>query len=117
MLTRKGFLGATAVLAASALGAPVARAAQSSQQETIDGARKVLADLRHDKAFGNAKQLMRQAKAVLIVPKLLKGGFIVGGEGGNGVLMVQHKVVGAIRRSTRWVLRPSGCRSGWSSRR
>src|SRR5664279_3186170 len=91
MLTRKGFLGATAVLAASALGAPVARAAQSSQQETIDGARKVLADLRHDKAFGNAKQLLRQAKAVLIVPKLWKGGFVVGGEGGNGVLMVHHK--------------------------
>jgi len=65
--------------------------AQNSQQVTIDGARKVLADLRHDKAFGNAAQLMRQAKAAFIVPKLIKGGFIVGGEGGNGVLMVQRR--------------------------
>ncbi len=78
------------MLAFAALDAPMA-AAQSDQQVTIDGARKVLTDLRHDKEFGNAAQLLRQAKAVMIVPKLLKGGFIVGGEGGNGVLMVQHK--------------------------
>jgi lipid-binding SYLF domain-containing protein len=90
MLTRKGFLGGAALMAAMGPGAPFALA-QSDQQITVDGARKVLADLRHDKEFGNARQLLRQAKAVLIVPKLLKGGFIVGGEGGNGVLMVQHR--------------------------
>jgi lipid-binding SYLF domain-containing protein len=91
MLTRAGFLGsAGAVLATAMLAAPGARA-QTSQQVTVDGARKVLNDLRHDKAFGNAAQLLRQAKAVFIVPKLLKGGFIFGGEGGNGVLMVQRR--------------------------
>jgi SH3 domain-containing YSC84-like protein 1 len=88
MLTRAKFLGGAALLAVTVLGAPVAARAQTSQQVTVDGARKVLNDLRHDKAFGNAAQLMRQAKAVFIVPKLIKGGFIVGGEGGNGVLMV-----------------------------
>ena len=42
------------------------------------------ADLRHDKAFGNAKQLMRRsAKPCLSCPSLIKGGFIIGGEGGN----------------------------------
>jgi lipid-binding SYLF domain-containing protein len=90
MITRKQFLRTAGVLGAVALGAPLAEA-QTTQQVTIDGARKVLADLRQDKAFGNAAQLARQAKAVLIVPRLLKGGFIVGGEGGNGVLMVQHE--------------------------
>jgi lipid-binding SYLF domain-containing protein len=90
MLTRARFLGAAAaLLTTSMLAAPVARA-QTSQQVTIDGARKVLGDLRHDKAFGNAAQLMRKAKAVFIVPKLIKGGFFIGGEGGNGVLMVQR---------------------------
>jgi lipid-binding SYLF domain-containing protein len=89
MLTRKQFMGGAALLATTML-TPAAWA-QSSQQVTIDGARKVLADLRHDKAFGNAAQLMRQAKAVFIVPKLIKGGFFVGGEGGNGVLMVQRR--------------------------
>jgi lipid-binding SYLF domain-containing protein len=90
MLTRKRFLSMGALFAATTLAAPIARA-QTSQQVTVDGARKVLADLRHDKAFGNAAQLMRQAKAVFIVPKLIKGGFFVGGEGGNGVLMVQRR--------------------------
>jgi lipid-binding SYLF domain-containing protein len=89
MITRKQFLGAAGLLGAVSFGAPLARA-QTSEQVTVDGARKVLADLRHDKAFGNAAKLIREAKAALIVPKLLKGGFIVGGEGGNGVLMVQH---------------------------
>lgn len=90
MITRAEFLRGAALLAATTLVAPVAQA-QTSQQVTVDGARKVLADLRHDKAFGNAAQLIRQAKAVFIVPKLLKGGFIVGGEGGDGVLMVQRR--------------------------
>ncbi|MEA2788800.1 MAG: hypothetical protein QOG73_1206 [Acetobacteraceae bacterium] len=89
MFLRARFLGA-AVLATILLAAPMARA-QSSQQVTIDGARKVLADLHRDKAFGNALPLLRQAKAVLIVPKLIKGGFVVGGEGGNGVLMARGR--------------------------
>jgi lipid-binding SYLF domain-containing protein len=83
-------MGAAALLSASLLGSPAAHA-QTSQQVTVDGARKVLNDLRHDKAFGNAEQLIRQAKAVLIVPKLIKGGFVVGGEGGDGVMMVHAK--------------------------
>ena len=89
MLTRMRFLSGAAMLAATVFAAPMARA-QSSQQVTVDGARKVISDLRHDKAFGNARQLMRRAKAVFIVPKLIKGGFFVGGEGGDGVLMVQR---------------------------
>jgi lipid-binding SYLF domain-containing protein len=89
MMTRARLLGAAALLATTMLAAPMARA-QTSQQVTVDGARKVLNDLRHDKEFGNAAQLLRQAKAVFIVPKLIKGGFIVGGEGGDGVLMVQR---------------------------
>jgi lipid-binding SYLF domain-containing protein len=88
MFARARFLGAAALLAIAMFAAPMARA-QSSQQVTIDGARKVLADLHRDKAFGNARQLIRQAKAVFIVPKLIKGGFFVGGEGGDGVLMAR----------------------------
>jgi lipid-binding SYLF domain-containing protein len=89
MFTRARLLRTAALLAVTAFVAPMAEA-QTSQQVTIDGARKVLADLRHDKAFGNAAQLMRQAKGVFIVPKLVKGGFILGGEGGEGVLMAQR---------------------------
>jgi SH3 domain-containing YSC84-like protein 1 len=87
MLTRAKFLSGSALLAVTAMAAPLTAEAQSSQQVTVDGARKVLNDLHHDKAFGNAAKLIRDARAVYIVPKLIKGGFILGGEGGNGVLM------------------------------
>jgi lipid-binding SYLF domain-containing protein len=93
MKRRQAFLAFGAALLAApfaeALTAPAAYA-QTSQQVTIAGARKVLVDLRHDKAFGNARTLLREAKAVLIVPKLVKGGFFVGGEGGDGVIMVRR---------------------------
>src|ERR1700712_741899 len=93
MFLRSRTLAVAALLVATVVNtgalAPAARA-QTSQQVTVDGARKVLADLKQDKAFGNAAQLMRQAKAILIVPKLIKGGFFVGGEGGEGVLMVHR---------------------------
>ncbi len=90
MFRRTGLVGATALLASAVFRVPGARA-QTSQQVTVDGARKVLADLRHDKEFGNAQQLLRRAKAVFIVPKLIKGGFFIGGEGGNGVLMARTR--------------------------
>ena len=91
-LTRAKFLtgSGSVLLAWAALAGPAARA-QSAAQVVLDGARKTLADLRDDKAFGNAAVLMRRAQAVMIVPKLLKGGFIVGGEGGDGVVMVRNR--------------------------
>lgn len=99
MFMRMRTIGPKVLLAATMLAAPTAAFvvapsvahAQTSQQVTVDGARKVLNDLRHDKEFGNAEQLIRKAKAIFIVPKLVKGGFFVGGEGGNGVLMVKHR--------------------------
>jgi lipid-binding SYLF domain-containing protein len=80
-----------AILLVAALLAAPAAYAQSDTQVVIDGARKTLADLRHDKEFGTAAQALHHARAVLIVPRLLKGGFFLGGEGGEGVLMVQAR--------------------------
>ena len=83
------WLGAS-LLAATLFTAPAAHA-QSNTQVVIDGARKTLADLRHDKEFGTAKSALHHARAVLVVPHLLKAGFMFGGEGGEGVLMVQAR--------------------------
>jgi len=79
-----------AILLATTLFVPAAKA-QSDTQVVIDGARKTLADLRHDKAFGTAAHALHHARAVLIVPRLIKAGFMIGGEGGEGVLMVQAR--------------------------
>jgi lipid-binding SYLF domain-containing protein len=80
-----------AVLFVALALAPLAGArAQADQQLIVDRAAKTVGDLRHDKAFGNAHQLLARARAVLIVPRLFKGGFIVGGEGGTGVLLARQ---------------------------
>jgi lipid-binding SYLF domain-containing protein len=71
--------------------APLAARAETEQQVVVDRASRTIADLTRDKAFGNARQLLHQARAILIIPRLFKGGFIVGGEGGTGVLLVRGR--------------------------
>jgi len=85
-MTRSG-LGAVVALLLFMTG-PVQAA--SDQQNLIDQARITLDDVKRDKEFGNAQELLKRAKAVLIVPALFKGGFFVGGEGGTGVLMTRQ---------------------------
>jgi lipid-binding SYLF domain-containing protein len=77
---------AGALMALALLAAPGARAA-TDEQNLVDRARITLDDVKRDKEFGNTEQLLRRAKAVMIVPSLFKGGFFVGGEGGTGVLL------------------------------
>ena len=89
MITRAEFLGG-ATLFTGMLFAPFALA-QSDEASVIQGAEKVLRDLRRDKEFGNAQQLLRRARGVMIVPNLLKGGFFVGGEGGQGVILARAR--------------------------
>lgn len=43
--------------------------------------------MKSDPTFGPSRQILRSARAVLIVPQLIKGGFIFGAEGGDGVLL------------------------------
>lgn len=69
----------------SALAAPTA-----DQIELVRRANGVLEEARHDPEFGNAKELFQNARGVMVVPQLVKGGFWVGGEGGNGILMARH---------------------------
>jgi lipid-binding SYLF domain-containing protein len=61
----------------------------SEQQNLVDEARITLDHLRTDQEFGTAKELLRRARAVLIVPNLVKAGFFLGGEGGDGVLLAR----------------------------
>jgi len=62
----------------------------SDQTELVRKADVVLDEARHDPQFGNSGQLFQRALGVMVVPNLVKGGFFVGGEGGNGVLMARH---------------------------
>ncbi len=65
----------------------VAPALASDQSELIDRANRTVNHLRTDPAFSQAARMIHSARAVLIVPRLVKGGFIFGAEGGDGVLL------------------------------
>lgn len=82
-----------ALFAAAALAAAVSvpvSASASDQGAVLEGAATTIANLQHDPAFSTAQKMLRRARAVLIIPSLVKGGFFVGGEGGDGVLMMRH---------------------------
>ena len=63
----------------------------SDETRLLAHASDTVDDLRHSPNFGNARRAMRHARAVLIVPALVKGGFIFGAEGGSGVLLARTR--------------------------
>lgn len=80
-----------AVVATLAAGLMTTSAASASDQTAVlANARATIADMKNDQTFGPSRDLMRRARAVLIIPKLVKAGFIFGGEGGDGVLIAHN---------------------------
>ena len=82
--------GAALAFAALLFNTPGASAAASEQMETLNRAAITIDHMKSDPAFERARTMMKDAKAVLVVPRLVKGGFIFGAEGGNGVLMKKN---------------------------
>jgi len=83
------WIAAAAFAASVALAA--APAAQADEQELLANATQTAHNMKHDPAFGQARQMLNGARAVLIVPALVKGGFIFGAEGGDGVLLARTR--------------------------
>jgi SH3 domain-containing YSC84-like protein 1 len=73
-------IGLAAVMTASAAYA-------SDETELVAHATRVAEHMKSDPAFAAAHDMLGRARAVLIVPGLVKGGFVFGAEGGNGVLL------------------------------
>jgi len=86
MFARLGRILAAVVIVAFASPA----LAQQDQQDIVDKARISLNALRNDPDHPNLNAVLGRAKAVLIIPSLLKAGFLIGGEGGSGVLLVRN---------------------------
>ena len=80
-----------AVLAAFLLATGAARpaVAASPAEELVEVSRFSLERLLVDDELPQLKRYVTNARALLIVPQLVKGGFIVGAEAGSGVLMVR----------------------------
>jgi lipid-binding SYLF domain-containing protein len=81
-------------VAALALAFPqVAKAA--SEQQTVDDAAVAVQDLSSGTGLaGSARDLLRRARGVMIIPTLVKGGFIFGAQGGTGVLLSRDPKTG-----------------------
>lgn len=75
---------AGAAIAAIVLAAP---AQAADKGELLRDANMTVNHLKSDPAFATAARMMRDAKAVYIVPHLIKGGFMFGAEGGSGVVL------------------------------
>jgi lipid-binding SYLF domain-containing protein len=65
----------------------LAEPAAADPADVLYSAERTVYAMRSDPTFGPSRQLLANARAVLIVPQLVKGGFIFGAEGGNGVLL------------------------------
>jgi lipid-binding SYLF domain-containing protein len=61
----------------------------AKEQGIVDGARTVIQEAKTDPAFGTAPDLLRRARAIVIVPNVVKAAFVFGGEGGQGVMVAR----------------------------
>jgi lipid-binding SYLF domain-containing protein len=73
---------------AAGLFLPAPASAASEEQLLVDKARITFESFMSDPNMSYLKAHLKEAKGILIVPSLLKAGFIFGGSGGSGVLIV-----------------------------
>jgi lipid-binding SYLF domain-containing protein len=84
-LSRRLFLSLPAAIAAASLVRPAF--ALSEPQQLVETSRIAFLDMITDDNYSEMRQYVKRARALLIFPELVKGAFIIGGEGGSGVLV------------------------------
>lgn len=66
----------------------IANSSAKDQQELVERSKIALQSLMADEGYkNNLASLLEKAKGVIVIPALYKAGFIIGGEGGNGVVL------------------------------
>lgn len=86
----RGLLAALALVAVALVAAaPRPAHALTEPEEMVEKARISLLKLKDHPDLPELKNYLAAAKGVFIVPALIKAGFIVGGEGGSGVLLAK----------------------------
>jgi lipid-binding SYLF domain-containing protein len=73
---------------------PSTAADSTEQQGLVDKARVTFESFMTDKNQAWLKENLNQAKGLIIIPSLLKAGFVIGGSGGSGVLIVKDEKTG-----------------------
>lgn len=85
---------AIAMAAATFISVPAHASDATEASELADKAGATLRSFASDKDFATVGPALARAKGVLIYPQVLKAGFILGGSGGSGVLMVRDEKTG-----------------------
>jgi lipid-binding SYLF domain-containing protein len=88
-LNRRTLMTAAIATATSALLFSAQPARAADDQTLIDSARITVEHFTSDGQMSELRRKLAQAKGVFVVPQLLKASFIIGGEGGSGVLMAR----------------------------
>ncbi len=73
---------------------PAAAADAAEQQALVDNARITVGNFLVDPDLGWFRNHVKDVKGLLIVPALYKAGFVFGGSGGRGVLLVRDEKTG-----------------------
>jgi len=73
---------------------PVMSADADDAQDIVDRAKVTFTSMVRDKDFSWFTNNLKNAKGLLIYPQVLKAGFILGGSGGTGVLVVKDAKTG-----------------------
>jgi lipid-binding SYLF domain-containing protein len=66
----------------------------NEQQGLVDKARVTFESFMTDQNQSWLRENLNQAKGLIIIPSLLKAGFVIGGSGGSGVLIVKNDKTG-----------------------
>ncbi|MES1153154.1 MAG: lipid-binding SYLF domain-containing protein [Dongia sp.] len=81
-------------LLGTALTAATPAFALTDQQELVDEARITFDKLITSVEFGELAGYLKKAKAIMIFPDIFKAGFVIGGQGGTGLLLVRDTAKG-----------------------
>jgi lipid-binding SYLF domain-containing protein len=95
MISTRRHLATAALGLCLVLGPGAALASDAGEaQAIVDKARGSLRGFVADKDYAALPAMLRQARAVVIFPQVLKAGFFLGGSGGTGVLLVRDAKTG-----------------------
>jgi SH3 domain-containing YSC84-like protein 1 len=75
-------------------GVPASANDKMEADQLVEKATMAFQSFMCDEKMGPFRELIRDAKGVMIIPSLLEGAFIVGASGGNGVLLTRDKLDG-----------------------
>lgn len=89
-MLRRVLAGLTAALWLLLGAAPAGAQEAGDAQELVDAALKSFGRIVADPSLSSFRETLRDARGVLIVPNLIKLGFIVGGSGGSGVFLARE---------------------------